>query len=62
MCGESRFGSIFGAEKDPKEELKSDAKSKRRRPRWLPKKVHFFMSVYGDFGSNMGAKMEARIA
>ena len=58
----SRFGPIFGAEKDPKEELKSDEKSKRRRPRGLPEKVHFVMSVYVDFGSKMGAKLEPRIA
>ena len=62
VCGESRFGPIFGAEKDPKAELKSDEKSKRRRPRGLPEKVYLFMSVYVDFGSKMGAKMEARIA
>ena len=62
MCGESRFGPIFGTEKDPKEKLKTNEKSKRRRPRGLPEKVHFFMSVYVDFGTKMGAKTEARIA
>ena len=61
-CGESQFGLIFGAEKIPKEKLKSDKKSKRRRPRGLPDKVHFFMSVYVDFGSKMGSKMEASSA
>jgi hypothetical protein len=62
MCGESRIGPIFGAEKDSKEKLKRDENSKRRRPRELPEKVHFFISVYVDFGFKISAKMEARIA
>jgi hypothetical protein len=62
ICGESRFGLIFGAEKDTKEKLKSDEKLKKRRPRGVPEKVSFSFLVYVNFGSKMAAKMEARIA
>ena len=62
MCGEPRLGPRFGAETDPQEELQIHEKRKRRRPRGLPEKVNLLMSVYADFQSKMGAKMEARIA
>jgi hypothetical protein len=65
VCVYVRSPPHFGAKpiaKDPKEELKSDEKSKRSRPRGVPEKVHGFMSVYVDFGSKLGANMEARIA
>ena len=65
VCVYVRSPPHFGAKpiaKDPKEELKSDEKSKRSRPRRVPEKVHGFMSVYVDFGSKLGANMEARIA